>query len=134
MSNHIFTYGSLMFPEVWERVVRGRYRSASGNVADHARFVVAGEAYPGMISAAGQSVQGIVYFDVSQQDFAALDAFEGDGYRRQTVAVRLVTGEIVTAGTYIYLDATCLENLPWRPEAFRMQRFIDTYCRSRLAE
>ena len=28
MSTAVFTYGSLMFPRVWERVVQGGYRSA----------------------------------------------------------------------------------------------------------
>jgi gamma-glutamylcyclotransferase (GGCT)/AIG2-like uncharacterized protein YtfP len=132
MPTNIFTYGSLMFPEIWNRVVRGRYRCAPVIVTDHARFAITGETYPGMVPASGETVRGVVYFDVTPQDIAALDVFEGGDYRRDTVHANLDSGEPVTADSYIYLHATRLANTPWDPEAFQMQRFLNTYCR--LAE
>jgi gamma-glutamylcyclotransferase (GGCT)/AIG2-like uncharacterized protein YtfP len=134
MPSNIFTYGSLMFPEVWNRVVRGRYRCAHAIVADHARFAIIAETYPGMVPAPGERVQGVVHFDVAPQDIAALDAFEGSDYRRATLRAQLGSGETVTADAYIYLHATRLANTPWNPEAFQMQCFLNTYCRGRLAE
>lgn len=131
---HIFTYGSLMFPEVWRRVVRGHYRSAPATVRDHARFVVKGETYPGMVSAADETVRGIVYFDVAPHDVDALDAFEGEDYRRIDLQASLDSGETITAGTYIYLNPARLTQARWQPETFQMQCFLDTYCRNRLAE
>ena len=82
MSHHIFTYGSLMFAEVWQRVVRGSYRSAPATIVDHARYALRGETYPGMIAEAGGTVLGVLYFAVDAQDLALLDAFEGTEYRR----------------------------------------------------
>lgn len=134
MSCNIFTYGSLMFPPVWERVVRARYRSMQATVSDHARFAIVGATYPGMIAQAGTAVRGVLYFDVSAQDVAALDAFEGSDYRREPVRATLESGETVTAGTYLYLDVARLAAAPWRPEAFQLQRFLQTYCGDRLAE
>lgn len=134
MSFHVFTYGSLMFPEVWQRVVRGDYRSARGHLDGHARFGIAGETYPGMIPAARSSVEGVLYFDVSPADMAALDAFEGTEYRRDVVRVTLQSGELVEAGTYIYLLPQKLSGSPWLPEAFQMARFIGSYCREKLGE
>jgi gamma-glutamylcyclotransferase (GGCT)/AIG2-like uncharacterized protein YtfP len=134
MNRHIFTYGSLMFPEVWERVVRGRYRSVPAEVPNHARFAIKDETYPGMVAAAGGTVRGVVYFDVTPRDVAALDAFEGADYRRDDLPARLVSGEVVTVGTYIYLDAARLTELRWQPESFQMQRFLNSYCRDGLAE
>jgi gamma-glutamylcyclotransferase (GGCT)/AIG2-like uncharacterized protein YtfP len=134
MPNNVFAYGSLMFPDVWEKVVRGHYRSARALLRGHARYEITGETYPGMVPAAGESVPGVVYFDVTRQDMAALDGFEGSDYRRERVEVTLDSGESVTVDTYIYLQAARLRGTPWHPEAFRMQRFLDTYCRSRLAE
>jgi gamma-glutamylcyclotransferase (GGCT)/AIG2-like uncharacterized protein YtfP len=87
-----------------------------------------------MVPAAGETVHGVVYFDVTEQDIAALDAFEGSDYRRELVTAETASGQIVTAGAYIYLDAARLADAPWHPEAFQMERFLNTYCRDRLAE
>jgi gamma-glutamylcyclotransferase (GGCT)/AIG2-like uncharacterized protein YtfP len=130
---NIFTYGSLMFPQVWEKVVRRQYHSAQAELAGHARYAVAGETYPGMVPMPGQTVRGVVYFDVAASDIAALDAFEGSAYKREDVQARLDSGETVAVATYIYLDTTHLTNTPWLPEAFQMQRFLETYCRDKLA-
>lgn len=134
MSVHVFTYGSLMFPQVWQRVVRGDYRSAVARLDGHARFEIAGETYPGMVVRPGASVDGVLYFDISPADVAALDAFEGEEYRRDRVRVALFSGEIVDAATYLYLPHQKLSDSPWLPEAFQMERFIGSYCREKLGE
>lgn len=132
MACHIFTYGSLMFAQVWQRVVRGDYGCAPARLDDYARFAIAGETYPGMIAQPGAKVAGVLYFDVAPPDIAALDAFEGDEYRREAVRVTLETGETVEAGSYLYLLPQKLSDSPWLPEAFQMERFIGSYCRDRL--
>lgn len=134
MHRHIFAYGSLMFPEVWERVVRGRYRSVAASVAGHARFEVMDSTYPGMIACPGSTVAGVVYFDVDAPDIAALDAFEGTEYRRDALQAQLAGGELVEVHTYIHLLPANLSDRPWRPEAFQMQRFMETWCRDKLGD
>jgi len=123
-----------MFPQVWQRVVRGTYRSATATLEAHARFEIAGETYPGMIARDDGSVQGVLYFNVTDEDVARLDAFEGSEYRRDVVTVTLDAGEQAAACTYIYLLPQRLAEAPWRPEAFRMTHFLDTYCRDKLGE
>lgn len=132
MSHHIFTYGSLMFPEVWQRVVRGNYLSAPAVVLDHARYALRGETYPGMIAEVGGAVPGVLYFEVDAQDVALLDAFEGVEYRRDRLPARLDSGEAVQVETYIFQLPALLSDQPWRPEVFQMQRFLDSYCRDKL--
>lgn len=132
LAMHVFTYGSLMYPEVWERVVRGRYRSSPATASGFARFAVKDETYPGMVPTVDGSVQGIVYFDVAVEDVQALDAFEGEHYRRDAISVTLENGESTMAGTYIFLPVDMLSASPWEPESFAMQRFLDTYCKVRL--
>ena len=131
---HIFTYGSLMFPQVWQHVVRGTYRSAPASLAGHARYAIVGETYPGIIAQEGAQVAGVLYFDVAAQDVAALDAFEGEEYRRDQVPLTLASGEAMIAGTYVYLLPHRLSGLPWQPEAFRTATFLGTYCRDKLEE
>lgn len=134
MTTHIFTYGSLMFPQVWRRVVRGVYHSATARLDGHARFAIRGETYPGAVAQAGASIAGVLYFDVSPRDVAILDAFEGIDYRRDIVCVTLDSGETVSACGYIYLLAQKLSDLPWLPEKFQMERFIGAHCRDELGE
>ena len=134
MPHHVFTYGSLMFAEVWQRVVRGQYRSMPVTLAGHARFAVRDETYPGMIERTGAQVVGVLYFDVDTADLAALDHFEGLDYRRIAVSVMADGGEAFDAESYLYLPAQKLLDQPWDPEAFQMQRFLQTYCREKLGE
>jgi gamma-glutamylcyclotransferase (GGCT)/AIG2-like uncharacterized protein YtfP len=135
MSSNVFTYGSLMFAPVWERVVRGTYRSAAATLSQHRRFALADETYPGMIAQPGADVTGVVYFDVDPADLLALDRFEGEEYRRICVPVQpLATGGVsvaptVMAETYLFEAVHRLSALPWEPEAFALQRFLDSYCR-----
>lgn len=132
MTCHIFTYGSLMFAPVWRRVVQGTYRSAPARLDNHARFAIIGETYPGMVAMDGDSVAGVLYFDVSDRDIAALDAFEGIEYRREQVVVTLENGESAVANTYIYRATEKLSQSPWLPETFQLERFIGSYCRDKL--
>ncbi|MFC7297963.1 gamma-glutamylcyclotransferase family protein [Herminiimonas aquatilis] len=129
---HIFTYGSLMFPQIWQRVVRGNYRSAPATASGYARYALADDTYPGMIARPQTTVEGVLYFDVDAHDVAALDAFEGNEYRRDQIDVVIDSSEIVIACTYIYMAEQRLSSLPWEPQAFQMSRFIGSYCRDKL--
>ena len=133
MSSHVFTYGSLMFDAVWSRVVVGRYRAMPATLDDHARFGIGDETYPGMIPSPGSRVAGVLHLDVDDGDLDRLDRFEGDDYRRATVDVTGADGATRNAQTYLYLLPQRLLPTAWEPDAFAMQRFLDTYCRDRLA-
>ncbi len=132
MSTNIFTYGSLMFPEVWTRVVAGDYRSVRARLDGHARFEVRDQTYPGMVAQPGASVEGVLYLDVDDADLARLDHFEGDDYLRASLALACDDGVARGAQTYLYRLTDCLLKTSWQPEAFAMQRFLDTYCRDKL--
>lgn len=43
MAAHVFTYGSLMFREVWERVVRQRYAAHEATVEQYVRLGIVDE-------------------------------------------------------------------------------------------
>jgi gamma-glutamylcyclotransferase (GGCT)/AIG2-like uncharacterized protein YtfP len=126
---HVFTYGSLMFPPIWQRIVLGSYRSARATVHGHVRRAVRGQTYPGMIGQPGSSVCGLVYFDVDADDIARLDAFEGLEYRRDTLDAALEDGGMISAAAYIYIDRSGLSDAPWEPDQFRVERFIAAHCR-----
>ena len=132
MTGHVFTYGSLMFADVWTRVVAGRYESLRATLQGHARFQVRDETYPGMVETGGAAVNGVLYLDVGDDDLARLDRFEGSDYERCRVEVVDAEGRAHAAETYLYRRVDRLLTSAWEPDAFAMQRFIDTYCRDKL--
>jgi gamma-glutamylcyclotransferase (GGCT)/AIG2-like uncharacterized protein YtfP len=100
---NIFTYGSLMYDRVWSRVVSQTYRKKLGVVQSFQRLKVANEQYPGLIKGDGE-VEGVVYFDISAQDLARLDNFEGKLYQREEVKVMCADGTEVVAFVYVIRD------------------------------
>ena len=132
MSHHVFTYGSLMFAPVWQRVVSGRYRSKPCELRGYRRFAIVGETYPGMVEAMPDRVSGVLYCDVSDGDVQALDDFEGLDYQRRSVMVTTSDGTSMPAQTYVYLLPQRLATYDWDPAAFPLERFMATYCQDRL--
>lgn len=132
MSRNIFTYGSLMFPEVWTRVVAGDYRSVHARLDGHARFEVRNQTYPGMVPQERSHVAGVLYIDVDEADLERLDHFEGDDYQRVTREVTCEDGVARAAETYVYRLPDGLQKTSWEPDGFAMQRFLETYCRDKL--
>jgi len=126
---HVFTYGSLMFPAVWQRVVRGDYRALPAMLPGYARYEVMGETYPGMVRQSGSAVNGMLYLDVDDADLLTLDAFEGSEYRRDVVNVSVTAEQNLTAVTYVFTANERLTTQPWDPESFRITQFMDAYCR-----
>lgn len=132
MPIHVFTYGSLMFPEVWQRVVHGHYASQSARIDGHQRYAVSGDTYPGIVIQAGASVAGLLYRDIEAADLATLDHFEGDGYRRIGLQATTDDGAQVAVQTYLFRDPAGLSGQPWLPHEFQLQRFLGSYCRDKL--
>lgn len=127
MSANVFTYGSLMFAEVWRPLVSGRYPSEPAVLAGYRRFAVPGVAYPGIVAAPGAEVAGLLYRDVGADDLARLDRFEGAEYRRDALPVTLADGSVLVAETYVWLDHGRLSDAAWLPDAFRLREFLQTY-------
>ena len=132
MSKNVFTYGSLMFSEVWTRVVEGDYRSRCARLDGHARFEVRDQTYPGMVARQNSQVEGVLYLDVNDADLARLDHFESDDYVRATLEVACDDGIVRASETYLYRSTDRLLKTVWQPDAFAMQAFLDTYCREKL--
>jgi gamma-glutamylcyclotransferase (GGCT)/AIG2-like uncharacterized protein YtfP len=131
---NVFTYGSLMYPQVWDRVVRGRYASAAARLQGYRRLALVSASYPGIVAGDGGSVDGRVYFDVSGDDLARLDAFEADEYRRDTVRVA-VQGPgpepaEVDAQAYVFTAREKLADRDWDVERFEREQLPEFVARN----
>lgn len=119
---HIFTYGSLMFDQVWNTVVRSGYETRRAILTGYARACVKGEEYPVIYPGErADSVAGLVYLDVGDRDLRRLDDFEGIYYQRQTLTVRSVEGDRLNVQAYVVKEAYhhIIDRRDWDPERFR---------------
>jgi gamma-glutamylcyclotransferase (GGCT)/AIG2-like uncharacterized protein YtfP len=99
---NVFTYGTLMFPEVWRAVVGREFASVPGTAAGYAVYRVHGAEFPG-ITAAGEHerVRGVVYLDVDAAAVARLDRFEDDFYERRTLWIDCDDAQRRAAEAYV---------------------------------
>jgi len=132
--NNIFTYGSLMFPEVWERVVGSHYQVSPARLDGYVRRQLRDEIYPVIVPQVPDShVEGMLYFGISIEDLARLDRFEGEYYVRRSVTVIDCREGIVRqafsyvlSGRYRHL----LSDRDWDPGYFHehgLRRFLADY-------
>ena len=60
---NLFTYGSLMFPEViYKLTTRQEYPNAKATLLHFTRRRVKARVYPGITALQGSAVSGVVYF------------------------------------------------------------------------
>ena len=102
---NLFTYGSLMFEPVWSRLVSGHYPASPATLAGFVRRCVKDDSYPVIFRGSSTDmVEGVLYRNVTNEDIAVLDAFEGDYYAREAVTLRLPDGSAFPAQTYVLKD------------------------------
>ncbi|WP_024851191.1 gamma-glutamylcyclotransferase family protein [Hydrogenovibrio kuenenii] len=135
MPKHIFTYGSLMYPEVWQQLVKGNYDSCQANLSGYHRKSIHQQDYPAVFQdemSKNKQVLGRVYFDVSPDDQVTLDTFEGEEYDRLTERLFIPDLGEIEVEVYVfkpdYLHRVTDED--WDVEAFEaegLQRFLNQY-------
>jgi len=97
----LFVYGTLRDPDILAAVL-GR-RSVAGVTAvlhGYRAVLYPGRSYPALAPARGWSAAGLLIAGLLPEDFAALDAFETQEYRREPVRVETAAGP-AEAQTYM---------------------------------
>jgi gamma-glutamylcyclotransferase (GGCT)/AIG2-like uncharacterized protein YtfP len=118
---HVFTYGSLMFPDVWRSVVGKEFATVEGTAAGYSIFRVRDAAFPGITSAGeGSSVTGLVYLDVDDESVARLDRFEDTFYDRLPLEIDCRDGMRREADAYVVPEKNrcVLTADPWTADWF----------------
>jgi gamma-glutamylcyclotransferase (GGCT)/AIG2-like uncharacterized protein YtfP len=129
---HVFTYGTLMFPEVWQAVVGRMFPTVEGAAAGYATYGVRGAVFPGMVTADEREiVRGVVYLDVEHSSLARLDLFEDDFYQRQPIWIDCDDGQRRAAEAYIVPmeNQHILSDIPWDRTAFVNSGGLDHFIR-----
>jgi gamma-glutamylcyclotransferase (GGCT)/AIG2-like uncharacterized protein YtfP len=124
MGMNLFTYGSLMFDEVWSHLVHGDYTRRPARLHGFARRRVQGDVYPVIVrSQSGDWVDGVVYFDIEPDDLKRLDVFEAEPYDRQTHIVVVDGCERHGADAYVLKDCYrhMIQDCEWDPQWFERE-------------
>jgi gamma-glutamylcyclotransferase (GGCT)/AIG2-like uncharacterized protein YtfP len=117
----LFTYGSLMFDEVWSRLVRGDYVRRPARLHGFTRRRIRDDVYPVIFRSDGEEwVDGVIYFGISDEDMRRLDAFEAYTYDRQTHTVIVEGREKYLAHAYVLKDSYrhLANEIEWDPQWF----------------
>lgn len=109
-----------MDPQVWGRVVTRSYSSEKGTVSSFARLRIRGEVYPALVKKEGASTRGVLYYDITGEDLARLDSFEGDAYDRISITVVTEAGVAVRCDTYLFSESLSEKVIdePWDFDSF----------------
>jgi len=131
---NIFTYGTLMIPDVMYAVTARKFRFKDAILRGYARFTVKGEFYPGIIPVTDAVTEGVIYFDVDELSLDRLDTFEGSLYQRTPVRVETKKEEILNAETYVIRPEYrgYLSSKEWNVKEFaqkHLEAFLETYQR-----
>ncbi len=127
---HIFTYGTLMFPDVWMAVAGRAFETVAGRAAGYGIYRVNGAVFPGIVAAdADSNVPGVVYLNVEEATVARLDRFEDDFYVRQPLTIQCAEGQWLKADAYVVPAANrhVLTAEAWTREAFIAGRGLEEF-------
>ena len=128
---HIFTYGSLMFDQVWQHIVGSTYESKAHELTGFERQSLRHADYPAAIPQPHSSITGRLYMNVVDKDIQRLDCFEGSEYLRKHVAVE-IEEELNEVAIYLLKPSHyhLLAGKPWNEQAFSkeaVQPFINNF-------
>jgi gamma-glutamylcyclotransferase (GGCT)/AIG2-like uncharacterized protein YtfP len=127
---HLFTYGTLQHPRIWQAVVGRTFPTVAGRLDGHAIHRVRDAVYPGITATQlASSVRGLVHLGVDAGSIATLDRFEDDFYTRIAVRVRCQDGRELDAQAYVILqeNRANLSDDAWSIEEFVASGHVETF-------
>jgi len=128
---NLFAYGTLMIPQIWDRVAGRPAASLPATLAGYAVFTARGDVYPVMVRAsANDVVHGIAYVDLDDATFARLDEYESELYNRVAVEVKLESGAPLRCEAYVLAGERRhkASDSPWDQSRFEredLNRYLD---------
>lgn len=125
MSQNVFVYGTLMYPEVLRALIKRVPEHQKAIIHGFQRYGIRGQVFPAIIHSSSQAaVQGILLYRLTPDEMDVFDEFEGDEYYKVSVeAMPLVEDNAAPSNASVYVWQDSLRSLllesPWDPEAFR---------------
>jgi len=117
----LFTYGTLVVPEVMQAVTGKSFPSTPGVLEGYAAFLIDGECFPAIAPASGGNTPGTIHLGLDKATLKLIDRFEGKLYERKRVAVRSDSLGLMSAEAYVIAKDALgkLTQEPWDVDSFR---------------
>jgi len=130
----VFVYGTLQDAAIREAVIgHGVPRVTPARIKGYEARLVRGGDFPMIRPSLAGVVEGLILHDLSEEDVAALDKFEGDTYSLKNMMAVLPDGREQAVRVYVdsgvYEDGGPFELESWAREL--RQGFIETFMRGR---
>ena len=124
----LFSYGTLMLAEVMEIVAGRRFAARPATLAGYRRRLLHGRVYPGLLPAAGESVEGVLWEGLDPPALARIDRFEDTPYERVELRVTAAPGESCAAFVYLLRpeERALASDVAWHEAEFR-ERHLTAY-------
>lgn len=87
MSRHLFTYGTLEFPEIFEAITGDEVRGIPASVENFARYLLKGKCYPGIVAVEGEVISGTLYLNVDPVAMQKIENYEDACYDKHRLKV-----------------------------------------------
>jgi gamma-glutamylcyclotransferase (GGCT)/AIG2-like uncharacterized protein YtfP len=122
----VFTYGSLMFENIFEGVTGERCPHQRAILKRWSRHALLNKTYPGAVNAEDPSakIDGVLWLHVSDQALQKLDTFEGSPYCREWVTVLVENNTPQKAWIYRWVDDSLICG-EWDVAKFTQQHQAD---------
>lgn len=110
----LFTYGTLLFPEVLHALLGREPQSKSASVGGWRVAALKNRTYPGLVAAPGEITHGRLLTELNGHEWRLLDNFEDCRYELRQIT--LIGGQSSLA--YIWVDDAETCSKTWDPQAF----------------
>jgi gamma-glutamylcyclotransferase (GGCT)/AIG2-like uncharacterized protein YtfP len=124
---NLFTYGTLMFPEVWQRIGIAAGESEPATLQGYAAYRLCDTVIPGIIEAGDDDITtGVLYHGLDEETLFELDAYESDLYQRSAVQVMTSEGISTESQSYIIPQKRrqALSDERWDAERFKQVELV----------
>ena len=111
----LFVYGTLRDPDILASLLDralSPHQATEAYAAGFAAVHYPGRVYPALVPAPEGAAPGLILSDLTPGELAILDAFEGDEYRRDAIAVHTASG-MIDAQVYLPVLPIPADAGPW---------------------
>lgn len=100
---HIFVYGSLLFPEITKKLTGKSFKTLPATLEGYKMSCVKGCDYPAITQQEGSKTVGLLIENTDDLSLSIISFYEGDEYEKRPVTVNS-DGKSVTALTFVWVN------------------------------
>lgn len=129
----LFVYGTLLFPEIIEKLSGKNFETVPAFIRGFIRKRIVGCDYPVVIQNLNSEVKGLLVRNVDEQSMQLLTFYEGDEYEKMETDV-WIENEKTTAFVFVWKNnSKDLEENDWDENEFR-QKHLKAYLNKVIPE